>query len=335
MLDVIDLTRKLVDIPSVTGAEGKVGEYLHDLLENQGWQCHRQEVSPDRFNLVATTGRASVILTTHLDTVPPFFPSSEDEIFVHGRGSCDAKGIAASMICAAEALRQDGMADLGLLFVVGEETDSIGAIKACELDLDCSFIIDGEPTDNELVVGHKGIVAVQLSAMGTAAHSAYPDQGDSAIDKLIDVLGDLKDMTLPNDLILGDSYLNIGTIEGGRAANVVADSARAQILIRSVVDSARYVKALEQVVADRCQLEILKLSEPQTMETVESFSTKVVGFGTDIPALRSLGRPLLFGPGSIEDAHTADEKISKKQLLDSVNLYQQLVRVLQGRVHND
>jgi acetylornithine deacetylase len=335
MLDVIELTRKLVDIPSVTGDEGKVAEYLYHLLEEQGWQCRRQEVSSDRFNLVATAGKASVLLTTHLDTVPPFFPSSEDEAFVHGRGACDAKGIAASMICAAQALREEGMDHLGLLFVVGEETDSIGATKASELDLKCSFLIDGEPTDNELVVGHKGIVVALLSARGVAAHSAYPEKGDSAIHKLIDVLGELKEMTLPNDPTLGDSYLNIGTIEGGRAANVVADAASAQILIRSVVDSAHYVEALEQVVADRCQLEILKVSEPQTMESVEGFVTKVVGYGTDIPALRLLGRPLLFGPGSIEEAHTADEKISKRQLLDSVGLYQELVKLLQERIQND
>ena len=334
MLDVIELTRKLVDIPSVTGDEREVGEYLYALLEQEDWQCRRQEVASDRFNLVATVGQASILLTTHLDTVPPFFPSSEDETFVHGRGACDAKGIAASMICAAQALRAEGTDDLGLLFVVGEETDSIGATRASELDLHCSFLIDGEPTDNELVVGHKGIVAARLSAQGIAAHSAYPEKGDSAIHKLIEVLGELRETTLPKDSSLGESYLNIGTIEGGHAANVVADAASAQILIRSVVDSARYVEILEQVVADRCQLEILKVSEPQTMESVEGFATKVVGYATDIPALRSLGRPLLFGPGSIEEAHTAQEKISKKELLDSVGLYQQLVKVLQEKAQN-
>lgn len=335
MLDVIDLTRKLVDIPSVTGSEGEVGEYLYHLLEQEGWKCRRQKVTSDRFNLVATAGRALVLLTTHLDTVPPFFPSSEDETFVHGRGACDAKGIAASMICAAQALRAEGIDDLGLLFVVGEETDSIGATRASELDLHCAFLIDGEPTDNALVVGHKGIVAARLSAQGIAAHSAYPEKGDSAIHKLIDVLGELMEATLPNDPNLGESILNIGTIEGGRAANVVADSASAQILIRSVGDSGRYVEIMEQVVANRCQLEILKVSGPQTMESVEGFATKVVGYATDIPALRSLGKPLLFGPGSIEEAHTAHEKISKKELLDSVGLYQQLVKVLQEKAKND
>ncbi len=334
MLDVVDLTRKLVDIPSVTGNEGEVGEYLYDLLEQQGWQCLRQEVTADRFNLLATGGEASVLLTTHLDTVPPFFPSSEDETFVYGRGACDAKGIAASMICAAGALREEGMKDLGLLFVVGEEIDSIGASRACELDLDCSFLIDGEPTDNELVVGHKGIVAVRLSAQGVAAHSAHPEKGDSAINRMIDVLGELKALSLPEDPDLGKSHLNIGTVEGGRAPNVVADCASAQILIRSVVDGARYVDIMEQVVADRCGLEVLKISEPQAMESVEGFPTKVVGYGTDIPALRSLGKPLLFGPGSIEEAHTAQEKILKKELLDSVGLYQQLVKVLQEKAQS-
>ena len=191
-----------------------------------------------------------------------------------------------------------------------------------------------ESTDNELVIGHKGIVAARLSAQGIAAHSAYPDKGDSAIHKLIEVLGELRNTPLPSDPTLGESYLNVGTIEGGHAANVVADAASAQILIRSVVDSTRYVDIMESVVANRCQLEILKVSEPQSMESVEGFATKVVGYGTDIPALRSLGSPLLFGPGSIEEAHTAQEKISKIELLDSVDLYQQLVKLLQQKIQS-
>lgn len=321
-----------MDIPSVTGDEYRVGEYLYELLKQEGWECYRQEVTSNRFNIVATVGEVSVLLTTHLDTVPPFFPSKEDEFFVHGRGACDAKGIVAAMICAAQALRKEGVTGIGLLFVVGEETDSIGATKASELDLGCSFLIDGEPTDNDLVVGHKGIVAVRLSAQGIAAHSAYPKKGESAIHKLIDVLRELKGTNFPKDSSLGDSYLNIGTIEGGRAANVVADCASADVLIRSVVDSARYIKILQEVIADRCQLEILKVSEPQMMESVDGFPTKVVGYGTDIPVLRSLGRPLLFGPGSIEEAHTAQEKISKSELIESVGFYQQLVKVLQKTV---
>ncbi len=237
MLDVIELTRKLVDVPSVPGEEGEVGEVLYTLLKERGWDCLKQEVTSDRFNVLATRGKGTILLTTHIDTVPPFVSSREDEDFVYGRGSCDAKGIAAAMICAAEALLREDFSDFGLLFVVGEETDSIGAAKAQELNLDCSYFIDGEPTDNELVTAHKGIVYARISAEGVAAHSAYPEKGDSAIEKLVDILNRLREAEFPTDSRLGETHFNIGTIEGGRAANVVADHAQAEILIRTVSES--------------------------------------------------------------------------------------------------
>ncbi|MCZ6485131.1 MAG: M20/M25/M40 family metallo-hydrolase [Acidobacteria bacterium] len=331
MLNVIDLTRQLVDIPSVTGEEKEVGEFLFDLLEIQGWDCLRQEVTSDRFNVLATRGQATILLTTHMDTVPPFFPSRDAKDFVYGRGACDAKGIAAAMVCAAEALLQEDFSDLGLLFVVGEETDSIGAAKARELDLDCSFFINGEPTDNELVIGHKGIVSARVRVDGVAAHSAYPEKGDSAIEKLIAVLSSFNEIAFPSHSRLGQSHLNVGKIKGGSAGNVVPDYAEAEILIRTVSDSKLYLRLLNEAVGSRAQLEVLKTSEPQEMETVEGFPTKRVGYGTDIPLLRTLGKPLLLGPGSILEAHTADEKISKRELLEAVDLYQKLVKALRRR----
>ena len=331
MLNVIDLTRKLVDVPSVTGEEKEVGEFLYDALKARGWDCLKQEVTSDRFNILATRRKTKILLTTHMDTVPPFFPSREDEKFIYGRGACDAKGIAAAMICAADALLQEDFSDLGLLFVVGEETDSIGAAKAQELDLDCTFLIDGEPTDNQLVISHKGMVSARVSADGIAAHSAYPERGESAIEKLIGVLNGLQEIVFPTDSRLGEAHLNVGKIQGGSAANVVPEYAEAEIFIRTVSESERYLKLLTDAVADRGRLEVLKTSEPQEMETVEGFPTKRVGYGTDIPLLRSLGKPLLFGPGSILEAHTADEKISKEELLEAVDLYQQLVRALRRR----
>ncbi|MCK5353215.1 peptidase dimerization domain-containing protein, partial [bacterium] len=217
-------------------------------------------------------------------------------------------------------------------FVVGEETDSIGAAKAQELNLDCSFFIDGEPTDNELVIAHKGIVYARISAQGVAAHSAYPEKGESAIEKLIDILNRLREAEFPTDSRLGETHFNIGTIEGGRAANVVADHAQADILIRTVSESQHYLTLLEEQVDGQGRLEVLKTSEPQEMEAVEGFPTKIVGYGTDIPVLRPLGKPLLFGPGSIFDAHTADEKVSKQELLNAVDLYQKLVRELRKKI---
>lgn len=328
VFDVISLTRQLVDIPSVTGQEREIGDFLFQLLSGEAWNCTRQLVAAERFNLLALQGRAPVLLTTHIDTVPDFFPSSEDESFVYGRGACDAKGIAASMICAAQEISHRGVAGVGLLFVIGEETDSIGATKAKELELDCSFIINGEPTDNELAVGHKGIVHACISVEGVAAHSAYPEQGESAIEKLMDFLSMLRQTTFPSDAHLGPSHLNIGKIRGGKAVNVLAASAQAEILIRTVTESERYIKLLHKLSDSVCNVEILKTSEPQKMEAVGGFPTKVVGYGTDIPVLRKLGRPLLFGPGSILEAHTVQEKIPKQQLLDAVEHYQTLVRDL-------
>ncbi len=328
MIDVIELTRSLVEIPSVTGEEKLAGEFLFSLLHNQGWVCDRQEVAADRFNVVARRGRPEIILSTHMDTVPPFFGFREDEEFVYGRGACDAKGIIATMICAAQELVAEGETDLGLLFVVGEETDSAGAKKARDLDLDCSFVIDGEPTDNELVVGHKGMLYARIKTTGVTAHSAYPDQGESAIDKLLDILVKLRALKFPEDSRLGETYLNVGTIHGGRAPNVIPDAAEAEILIRTVAASARYVEILQELFAGEESLEVVATSEPQVMESVAGFPTKVVGYGTDVPSLRSLGKPLLVGPGSILEAHTAQEKVAKQELRDAIALYKQLIRLL-------
>jgi len=328
--DVFALTRQLVDIQSVTGNEGRVGRFLLDLLRRDGWECLSQEVSPGRFNVLARCGRPSVLLTTHIDTVPPFFPSSENGDWISGRGSCDAKGIAAAMICAASALREEGVSDLGLLFVVGEETDSDGARKALELDLHCSFIVDGEPTDNHLAEGHKGTLWLRLLATGTTAHSAYPERGESATAKLVDCLYDLSRHSFPEDPVLGRSLLNIGKLDGGVAPNVVADRAEAEVLIRTVRQNAQYLDSMAPVIGERCTVEVIRTSEAQRMHVVSGFPRKVVGFGTDIPVLRDLGQPLLAGPGSILEAHTVAEKIAKQELLEGVGLYQRLVRALRS-----
>lgn len=332
-MEVTQLTRHLVDIPSVTGNEREVGQFLLDYLSDEGWSCQAQPVQSGRFNVVARRGDPNILLSTHMDTVPPFFPSSEDDVFVYGRGVCDAKGIIAAMICAARNLVAQGEDRLGLLFVVGEETDSVGAFKARELDLRCDFLVNGEPTDTDLVTGHKGVVMARLVTRGIAAHSAYPDQGESAIDKLLEVLASIQQIAFPVDEQLGPSFLNIGTIRGGRALNVIADEAEAEIMIRTVSDSQRYVELI-QAAAGPAEVRILRTTEPQIMESIEGFSTKVVSYSTDIPALRPLGRPLLLGPGSILEAHTAKEKISKEQLHRAVELYEKLIVQLRKRISN-
>ncbi len=330
--DVLSLTRQLVDIPSVTGNEKNVGEFLLKYLREQGWECRPQEVEKDRFNIIATHDAPRILLSTHMDTVPPFFPFSEDAEFIYGRGVCDAKGIAAAMICAAGELAEEGQADVGLLFLVGEETDSLGAVKASQAGLKCEYLINGEPTDGDLVIGHKGVVYARLHCHGKAAHSAYPELGESAIEKILDVLQKLRKADLPEDPTLGKTLLNIGTIRAGAASNVVPAEAESELLFRTVTGSEYYVSLLAKAMGERGEVEIVRTSEPQQMEQVEGMPVKVVSFGTDIPALRSIGRPLLVGPGSILDAHTSSEKITKAELIQAVKLYKELVLKLKQQI---
>ena len=333
LVDLIELTRSLVNIPSVTGQEGPVGRFLLKYLQTQGWNCRSQTVTKDRINVLAIREEPRILLTTHMDTVPPFFEFRQDEEYLYGRGVSDAKGLIAAMGCAADGLLQEGISDVGLLFVVGEETESDGAWKARELGLRCDYIIDGEPTDNELVVGHKGMVYVVLRCDGVTAHSAYPEQGVSAIDKLVSLLAELQSLKFPSDATLGETTINVGLIRGGHAPNVIPDLAEAEILLRTVAEGTAYVDVLKEWASGRANLEIRATSEPQEMASIPGLPTKVVGYGTDVPALRILGRPLLVGPGSILVAHTAEERVSKVELEAGVRLYQDLVRRLRAEDH--
>jgi acetylornithine deacetylase len=350
MIDPIQLTRQLVDIESTTYHEAPAGEFLADYLASLGWNIERQPVAapapgtpgaarPDgiqhpRFNVYATLPGIypEVVLSTHMDTVPPFLgPSREDELFLYGRGTCDAKGIIAAQIAAAEQLRQQGIA-VALLFVVGEERDSAGAKVANELiqtwPYRPRFLINGEPTDNRLALASKGALRVELYAHGKAAHSAYPELGDSAIDKLLAALRDIQALPLPIVEGIGDSTLNIGLIHGGRAPNVIADKAEAHLLIRLVDDGESTMAAIVAAAADRCEVRFtLKLPFIQ-MRSLPGFDTMVAKFTTDIPALTHWGEPFLLGPGSIHVAHTPDEKIAKQELLDCVTLYVNLAKQL-------
>jgi acetylornithine deacetylase len=328
-LDPIALTRQLVDIESVTYNEGAVGEFLDAFLRERGFAVERTAVSQPpnsrytgpRFNLYAGNGeRPDVVLSTHMDTVPPFYPSSEDDLFLYGRGTCDAKGIIAAQLAAGERLREAGV-KAGLLFVVGEERDSAGA-KAANLHPKGSrFLINGEPTDNRLALASKGVLRVEVRARGVMAHSAYPELGDSAVHKLVQVLDRLRTLSLPSVEGVGPSTLNIGVIEGGRAPNVIADAASAQVLIRLVGPSDETRTALEQAAAGLAELEYVLEIPFVRMRKIEGLETMVAAFTTDIPALDQWGEPLLLGPGSIHVAHTPFEKIAKRELLEAVDLY--------------
>ena len=337
-LDPIDLTRRLVDIESLTYNEGAVGAYLDTLLRERGFAVERMEVSQPpqsrfsgpRFNLYASYGeQPDVVLSTHMDTVPPFIPSREDDLFLYGRGACDAKGIIAAQWAAAERLREAGVA-AALLFVVGEERDSAGAREANRHPKGSRFLINGEPTDNRLALASKGSLRAEVRARGTMAHSAYPELGDSAVHKLVQALDRLLDLDLPYVEGVGPSTLNIGVIEGGRAPNVIADAASAQVLVRLVGPSEETRKAIEQAVAGLAEVEFTLEIPFIRMRQVEGLETMVAAFTTDIPALTHWGEPLLLGPGSIHVAHTPFEKIAKQELLEAVDLYFELAQRLAG-----
>ena len=335
-MTVFELTRELVDIPSVTGEELAVGQYLSEYLERLGYRVEKQEISSDWFNVLATTeAPARIVFSTHMDTVPPFIPSSEDDEFIYGRGSCDAKGIIAAQIFAAERLRGDGVNGVGLLFTVDEELGSHGAQAANNHPLarECRFLINGEPTDSRLATGTKGSVRVFITTEGRAAHSAYPEAGESAIEKLLDILQRIRSCHWPEDSFFGTTTCNIGVISGGTRPNVIPDRARAELQIRLGIDIEHVKRVLEDAVGTRGQLEYASAHNPVRVVSVSGFDECVVRFTTDIPYLSHWGKPLLLGPGSILDAHTEHEKISKRELEDSVELYVRLAHKLATDEH--
>ena len=322
-MDLPGLTRQLVDIESITGNEGPVGDFLHRELLRLGYESAKIPVEGARHNVWATPPgrpRPEVVFSTHMDTVPPFIPSSEDRDRVYGRGSCDAKGIIAAQVAAAERLKQDGIG-AGLLFLVGEERDSLGAKVANEQSHGSRFLINGEPTENRLASASKGTLRVEVIAKGRMAHSAYPELGESAIDKLLEALHRLRNVKLPTAEGIGPSTVNIGVIEGGRAPNVIPDHARAKLLYRLVGPSDQLRRDIVEAVGDLAQVDFTLEIPFLRLRTLAGLPTMVAAFTTDIPALSNWGEPLLLGPGSIQVAHTAGEYVEKEQLSDAVDLY--------------
>lgn len=327
-MNLFELTKSLMNIPSVSGDEEAVGFYLKDYLQSRGWTVDLQAVSENQNNVIAyLNDTPRVWLSTHMDTVPPFIEASVDDEKIYGRGACDAKGIIAAQITAAEELRKQGIEDIGLLYTVEEERSSTGAkaVNDHPLAAKCEYMINGEPTDNDLAIGSKGSLRLMIRTQGKAAHSAYPEEGDSAITKLLDILNDVRTAEFPNDEFFGETTANIGTVEGGVALNVIPAKAEAGLLIRLTTPLEPVMEVLEKTVAGRGEIEILSFSLPVKMLEVEGFKQKVVRFTTDIPHLPNWGQPLLLGPGSILVAHTKDEYVLKKDLEIVIDLYRDLV----------
>ena len=336
-LDPIQLTRQLCDIDSTTYHEGAVGDFLTSFLVRRGWAVDKTPVEQpaesadagERWNVYAGTAeeRPDLVFTTHLDTVPPYIHFSEDDDFMYGRGVCDAKGIIAAQLVAAEFLRAVGYR-VGVLYVSGEERDSAGAKAANMMSRSSRFLINGEPTGNRLGVASMGALRAVVRSTGKMAHSAYPELGDSAIHKLIKVLGKLLTLPLPMTEDVGQSTLNIGQIEGGYAPNVIADKAEAQVLVRLVGESKPVRAAMLEVASGLAEVDFTLEIPFMRLRAVEGVPTMVAKFTTDIPMLSNWGEPLLLGPGSIHVAHTPFERLAKQELLDAVELYIKVAKQL-------
>jgi acetylornithine deacetylase len=335
-IDPLELTRQLVNIDSTTYCEGEAGDFLAEFLASREWAVEKMTVpqadegcSGPRWNVYAgpAQGSPDLVFSTHIDTVPPYIPFREDDDYLYGRGVCDAKGIIAAQIAAAEELRSAGFR-IGLLFVSGEERDSAGAKVANENPKGSRYLINGEPTDNRIALASKGSLRVVLRASGVMAHSAYPELGDSAIHKLVEALDKVLSLDLPVTEDVGPSTLNIGQIRGGYAPNVIADKAEAHVLIRLVGSSEPIRAAVLEAVQGLAEADFTLEIPFVRLRAIPGLTTMIAKFTTDIPWLTKWGEPLLLGPGSIHVAHTPNERIAKKEILDAVELYVQVAKNL-------
>ncbi len=330
--DPIAFARQFIDIPSPTEKERDAGEFLFGTFEGLGYQCRRQHVAGNRFNVFASAGgRPRVIINSHFDTVPPWFASSEDEEFIYGRGACDTKGIIAAMIAAGERLRARGVRDFAFLFVVGEETDSIGAKQANIefIDLGSEYVLVGEPTESSFASASKGAFTCVARFEGIAGHSAYPERGDSAINKLVAAIADINGTDWGTHDVLGKATVNVGVIRGGEKANIIPASAETEMIFRIVGEPEEVRGKLDSLLRKHGG-GILRShgNPPQFMTVPDGAKSTVVAFNTDVPHLKGLGKPLLFGPGSILDAHGDRERIRKRDLIDAIATYEQTVMTL-------
>jgi acetylornithine deacetylase len=327
-VDPLALARTLIDIDSTTGREGEVGRLLARLLRDRGYSVLEQPVDSDRINVIAAVGEPHVVFSTHFDCVPPFFPSRVEGDLLFGRGACDAKGILAAQVAAAERLRAAGETGIGLVFVAGEERGSDGAKAANRIASKAAFLINGEPTDLRLGAATRGCYRVRLTSTGKAAHSGYPELGESAIEKLIDCLNALRAAAWPSDPLLGTTHYTVGLISGGVAPNVIPPHAEAEVFFRTVGDHDAIRATLAAALAGRVTVEEILELPAVRLHTVAGFETAVFSYFSDVPFLSNWGTPLLLGPGSIHVAHTEREHVRIGELHEAVDVYARLAAAL-------
>ena len=327
----VELLCDLVAIPSITGKEGPLLEYLERRYAGAGWTVESMEVSSDRRNLFVHRGHPSVVLTTHADTVPPFLPPRREGDVLVGRGACDAKGSLAAQAIALEELSRDGTNEVGLLVLVGEERGSDGALAANRRPHLARYLVGGEPTGSRFVAGSKGCLRIEVEARGVSGHSSIPDSGRSAVDPLLDFLNDLRALRLPEHPTFGGTTMNIGVIQAGTAPNVIAESARAEVIFRTGESIENLLAHVRPMAEGRVSLAVGYRSDPVTFRCPKGESGEIVSFACDLPLLPAWGEPILFGPGSIRDAHGAEEKVDLADVAAAVGVYAGLVRGLLDR----
>jgi acetylornithine deacetylase len=328
-MDIFQFTREIIEVESTTWNEGGAGRWLRDYLNDQGFAVETQAVSDGRFNVYAKLGEPKVTFSSHMDTVPPYINFREDDKNIYGRGACDAKGVIAAQVFAAQKLRDEGHKDFGMLYVVGEEDGSDGALEANKLSNQNKFLINGEPTESKQAIATKGALRLVIEASGRTAHAAYPEFGESAIEKLIDILNEIRNADWPNDPMLGATTYNIGTITGGRKANVVPDFASSELMFRTVTHPDELFKLVCERIGSRAEVKRGFSIVPVHCHTIgDNVPAEVMRFATDIPCLTNWGKPLLYGPGSIHDAHTPHEYIAKEDLKNAVNIYAEMAKTL-------
>jgi acetylornithine deacetylase len=329
MVDLLSFARALVDIDSTTGREQEVATFIVRTLRGLGWHVDEQPLTDGRFNVIARVGEPAVVLSTHFDCVPPYFPSRVEHGRLYGRGACDAKGILAAQVAAAERARLAGRTDVGLLFVAGEERGSDGAKAANEWANSSKILINGEPTDNRLGLATKGVYRARLTATGRAAHSSLPHLGESAIEKMLDALVALREAEWPVDELLGPTNYSIGLMSGGVAPNVIPPRAAAEVMFRTVGDYREVRDLLEDAIGTCATIDDVLVVPPVRLHTIDGFTTAVFAYTTDVPFLTNWGVPMLLGPGSITVAHTDEESIDLAELDTAVHLYERLLAINQ------
>jgi len=329
IMNMIELLEKLIQIPSITGDEYQIGQFLIELLKNKGYKVNIQLVDQNRFNIIALTDNDPfIIFNSHIDTVPPYIPYRKEGDIIYGRGACDAKGQIVAIIDAADRLLKENITSFGLLFVVGEEVDSDGAKNAVQLDLNSHYIIICEPTENKLVAGQKGTIVFRIKTKGTGGHSCLPEKGNSAIHQLISFLHGWQEINWGTDAVLGKSTVNIGKISGGSGINILAEQAEAEGIFRVSTSVKQIKQKIYFLNNKRIGIEILSESEPQRLLELDGFEKTIVGFGTDASYLKPLGEILVLGPGSIKVAHCNNENINIEDLYNGSSLLVKMVKQL-------